>query len=866
MTVDKQDAKKKLSLSMGKLGLKKAGDQTSVQQSFSHGRKNTVQVEIKKKRDLNLGSGAKPTPKSKSVELNIKKPAPEAIAIQEPQGRRLTAEEKERRLRVLQQAKQREQELREVAEEEARRQEEEREAREAEEARLRNEEEARQRALEELKAKELAQKAAQEAAQETTEKQEALQEDAQPLVSEESVEKQQAAKKSERASGDEEEGRVKGKKGKDKRGKKSSNQNQQSRREKPEPPRKAARISVNQALQEDEDRQRSLASLRRKRDKEKQQAQVALKQNTKIIREVIIPDTITISELANRMAERSASVIKAMMKMGVIATQNQVIDADTAELVVSDLGHNFKRVSASDVEQDSAVVQDRSDQLEVRPPVVTIMGHVDHGKTSLLDALRGTNVVSGEAGGITQHVGSYQITTKNGERIAFIDTPGHAAFSQMRARGANITDIVVLVVAADDSIKPQTLEALSHARAADVPVIIAINKIDKPGADPQKVKTDLLQHEIQVEDLGGEVQCVEISALQKTGLDALLEQINLQAELLELKANPNRSANGTVIESRLERGRGTVASVLVQGGTLRRGDIVVAGTSWGKVRALLNDQNQQIKAAEPSCPVDILGLNATPRAGDNVIVVENEARARELTEYRIEQQKQASAGVGRSTLEQMFSNIKEGQASDLPIVIKSDVQGSIEAIAGALEKLGNDEVKVRILHSAVGPITESDVTLANASNAIVFGFNVRANPRARDAARSVGVDIRYYSIIYELVDDIKVLLSGLLKPEEREKFLGYAEIRDVFNITKVGKVAGCYITEGMVQRGAGVRLLRDNVVIHEGKLKTLRRFKEEVREVSQGYECGMAFENYQDIQVGDRIECYLVEQIARTID
>ena len=862
MTVDKQDAKKKLSLSMGKLGLKKAGDQTSVQQSFSHGRKNTVQVEIKKKRDLNLGSGAKPAPKSKSVELNIKKPAPEAIAIEEPQGRRLTAEEKERRLRVLQQAKQREQELREVAEREARRQEEEREAREAEEARLRDEEEARQRALEELKARELAQ----ETVQETTEKQEALQESAQPLVSEESVEKQQAVKKSERASGDEEEGRVKGKKGKDKRGKKSSNQNQQSRREKPEPPRKAARISVNQALQEDEERQRSLASLRRKRDKEKQQAQVALKQNTKIIREVIIPDTITISELANRMAERSASVIKAMMKMGVIATQNQVIDADTAELVVSDLGHNFKRVSASDVEQDSAVVQDRSDQLEVRPPVVTIMGHVDHGKTSLLDALRGTNVVSGEAGGITQHVGSYQITTKNGERIAFIDTPGHAAFSQMRARGANITDIVVLVVAADDSIKPQTLEALSHARAADVPVIIAINKVDKPGADPQKVKTDLLQHEIQVEDLGGEVQCVEISALQKTGLDALLEQINLQAELLELKANPNRSANGTVIESRLERGRGTVASVLVQGGTLRRGDIVVAGTSWGKVRALLNDQNQQIKAAEPSCPVDILGLNATPRAGDNVIVVENEARARELTEYRIEQQKQASAGVGRSTLEQMFSNIKEGQASDLPIVIRSDVQGSIEAITGALEKLGNDEVKVRILHSAVGPITESDVTLANASNAIVFGFNVRANPRARDAARSVGVDIRYYSIIYELVDDIKALLSGLLKPEEREKFLGYAEIRDVFNITKVGKVAGCYITEGMVQRGAGVRLLRDNVVIHEGKLKTLRRFKEEVREVSQGYECGMAFENYQDIQVDDRIECYLVEQIARTID
>ena len=862
MTVDKQDAKKKLSLSMGKLGLKKAGDQTSVQQSFSHGRKNTVQVEIKKKRDLNLGSGAKPAPKSKSVELNIKKPAPEAIAIEEPQGRRLTAEEKERRLRVLQQAKQREQELREVAEREARRQEEEREAREAEEARLRDEEEARQRALEELKARELAQ----ETVQETTEKQEALQESAQPLVSEESVEKQQAVKKSERASGDEEEGRVKGKKGKDKRGKKSSNQNQQSRREKPEPPRKAARISVNQALQEDEERQRSLASLRRKRDKEKQQAQVALKQNTKIIREVIIPDTITISELANRMAERSASVIKAMMKMGVIATQNQVIDADTAELVVSDLGHNFKRVSASDVEQDSAVVQDRSDQLEVRPPVVTIMGHVDHGKTSLLDALRGTNVVSGEAGGITQHVGSYQITTKNGEQIAFIDTPGHAAFSQMRARGANITDIVVLVVAADDSIKPQTLEALSHARAADVPVIIAINKVDKPGADPQKVKTDLLQHEIQVEDLGGEVQCVEISALQKTGLDALLEQINLQAELLELKANPNRSANGTVIESRLERGRGTVASVLVQGGTLRRGDIVVAGTSWGKVRALLDDQNQQIKAAEPSCPVDILGLNATPRAGDNVIVVENEARARELTEYRIEQQKQASVGVGRSTLEQMFSNIKEGQASDLPIVIRSDVQGSIEAITGALEKLGNDEVKVRILHSAVGPITESDVTLANASNAIVFGFNVRANPRARDAARSVGVDIRYYSIIYELVDDIKALLSGLLKPEEREKFLGYAEIRDVFNITKVGKVAGCYITEGMVQRGAGVRLLRDNVVIHEGKLKTLRRFKEEVREVSQGYECGMAFENYQDIQVDDRIECYLVEQIARTID
>ena len=866
MTADKKEPPKKLSLSSGRLGLKKSSDSGTVSQPIATARKNTVQLEIKKKRDLSLNKGVPAAGLTarglggKPVEINLKKPAVEKPAEESPQrGRVLTEEEKERRTRVLEQAKQREQELRLQAEQERQRQEQERLEREAEEERLRLQEEERQKAMAAL---------SQKPEQEDEDSAELVQgEDA----DEESVQDSALAPKPRVKShaksddeGDEEIGR--GKKPKDKRGKKGGAGVTHVKREKPEPPRKAAKISVNKALEEDEDRQRSLASLRRRRDKEKQKAQAALKQNTKVFREVIIPDSITVSELANRMAERSTDVIKELMKMGAVATQNQVIDADTAELIVTEMGHSFKRVSAADVEVGVAHFQDKESDLKTRPPVVTIMGHVDHGKTSLLDALRNSSVTNSEAGGITQHIGSYQIKTKNDQLVSFIDTPGHAAFSAMRARGADVTDIVILVVAADDSIMPQTIEALSHARAASVPIIIAINKIDKQGADPQKVKTDLLQHEIQVEDMGGSTQCVEISAKNKQGLDDLLEAILLQAEMLDLKANPNRAANGSVIEARVERGRGNVVTALIKGGTLTSGDIIVAGTAWGRVRALLDDRNKNVKKALPSMPVQILGLDSTPKAGDEIIVVENENRARELTSYRIQALKDSQAVQRPTTMDQLFSNIQGGKASELAIVIKSDVQGSIEAISGALEKLGNDEVKVRVLHSAVGPITESDVTLAQASKALIFGFNVRANPQARDAARSVGVDLRYYAVIYDLVDDVKQLLSGMLKPEMRENFLGYAEIREIFDITKVGKIAGCYITEGKVKRGSGVRLLRDNVVIHEGKLKTLRRFKDEVKEVTHGYECGMAFENYQDLKVGDQIECYEVEAIARTID
>ncbi len=625
------------------------------------------------------------------------------------------------------------------------------------------------------------------------------------------------------------------------------------------------KLTITNAFDERQ-RERSLASLKRRREREKLRAMGIPQNREKIVREVIIPEAITIQELSNRMSERAVDVIKLLMKQGAMHKITDVIDADTAELIVQEFGHTPKRVSEADVEEGFIGAEDAPESLKSRPPVVTIMGHVDHGKTSLLDALRQANVAAGEAGGITQHIGAYQVTTPLGDVVSFIDTPGHEAFTAMRARGAKVTDIVVLVVAADDGVMPQTVEAINHAKAAGVPIIVAINKIDKPDADPTRVRTELLQHEIVVESMSGDVLEVEVSALKRLNLDKLLEAISLQAELLELKANPDRSAEGFVIEAKLERGRGPVGTLLVQRGTLHVGDIVVAGTSWGRVRALIDDKGQNVKEAGPSVPVEVLGFDSAPEAGDQFAVVESEARAREITDYRIRKRRDTlgSAGTAR-TLEQMMQQLKDAEKKEFTLLVKGDVQGSVEAIAGALKKISTEEVEARIVHSGVGGITESDVALAHASKAVIIGFNVRANAQARAAAERDGVEIRYYNIIYDLVDDVKAAMSGLLAPTLREVFLGNAEILEVFNITKVGKVAGCRVTEGKVERGAKVRLIRDNVVIHEGTLSTLKRFKDEVKEVPAGQECGMAFANYQDIRAGDVIECFNVESIKRTL-
>lgn len=634
-----------------------------------------------------------------------------------------------------------------------------------------------------------------------------------------------------------------------------------------EPRRRSGKLTVVQALRDDEDKPgRSLASMRRLREKRKMAG--IEKPQQKVIREVIIPEVITVQELSNRLAERGADVIKALMKMGVMATITQSIDGDTAELIASEFGHTIKRVAESDIEIGLHFKEEEfSSEMTSRPPVVTVMGHVDHGKTSLLDALRKTDVVTGEAGGITQHIGAYQVVLSSGNKITFIDTPGHAAFTEMRARGANVTDIVVLVVAADDGVKDQTVEAIHHAKAANVPIIIAINKIDKPDADPERVRNMLMQHEIFLEKVGGDILDVEVSAKQGTNLDKLEETILLQAEILDLKANPLRPAEGVVVESKLERGRGVVSTILIQKGTLNVGDIFVAGAQYGRVRALIDDRGNPIETAGPSVPVEVLGFNGAPMAGDDFVVVENENRAREVSEFRQRRVREAKSALSaRGTMEQMFSKIAAGEIRELPLIIKSDVQGSMEAISGSLTKLSTDEVKVNILHSAVGEITESDVTLAKASQAMIVGFNVRANPQARETARREGIEIRYYSIIYDVVDDVKAALGGLLAPTLREKYLGAAAIRTVFTISKVGKVAGCMVTEGIVKRGAKVRLLRDNVVIHVGNLKTLKRFKDEVKDVREGYECGMAFENYNDIKVDDTIECFEIEEITRTLD
>ena len=631
-----------------------------------------------------------------------------------------------------------------------------------------------------------------------------------------------------------------------------------------EPQRRGGKVNLHSIGSGDDDDDDYGFGGPRRRFKKKQPKPVQpVQPQEKVIKEVIIPEIITVQELAIRMAEKSADVIKKLMSLGVMATINQPIDADTAQIVVEELGHKFKRVADSDVEEAIKGAEDTPDQMLPRAPVVTVMGHVDHGKTSLLDALRETNVAAREAGGITQHIGAYQIVTPKGDKITFIDTPGHEAFSEMRARGAKVTDIVVLVVAANDGIMPQTIEAIRHAQAAEVPIVVAINKIDLPGADPMKVKTALLQHGIAVEELGGESLCAEVSAKKRINIDKLLEAILLQAEILDLKANPNRTADGTVIEAKMEKGRGSVATVLVQRGTLKVGDICIAGKEWGRVRAMFNEMGHKVQEAGPATPVEVLGLQGTPAAGDDFTVVADENQAREVTNYRIRKERDAKlVKSAKSAMEQMLDKIKSGEIKHLPVIIKADVQGSIEAIEGTLNKLSNDEVSVQILHSAVGPISESDITLAKASNAFVIGFNVRAIPQARDMARRDGVDIRYYSIIYDVADDVKKGLEGMLSPELKEKILGYAEIRNVFNITGVGKVAGCMVTEGLVKRGAKVRLLRDNVVIHDGNLGQLKRFKEDVKEVKEGYECGMSFENYNDIQVGDFIECYEIEAIA----
>ncbi|OWV68726.1 translation initiation factor IF-2 [Rhizobium sp. R634] len=616
---------------------------------------------------------------------------------------------------------------------------------------------------------------------------------------------------------------------------------------------------------EDAGRSRSLSAMRRRQEKFRRSQMQETRE--KISREVVLPETITIQELSQRMSERAVDVIKFLMKEGQMMKPGDVIDADLAELIAGEFGHTVKRVSESDVELGIFNLSDEEGELVSRPPVVTIMGHVDHGKTSLLDAIRHANVVSGEAGGITQHIGAYQVE-QNGQKITFIDTPGHAAFTAMRARGAQATDIAILVVAADDSVMPQTIESINHAKAADVPIIVAINKIDKHEADPQKVRNQLLQHEVFVESMGGEVLDVEVSAKTGKNLDKLLEAILLQAEILDLKANPNRTAEGTVIEAQLDRGRGSVATVLVQKGTLRPGQIIVAGDVWGRVRALVTDKGDHVKEAGPATPVEVLGLSGTPQAGDKFAVVESESRAREISEYRqrLARDKAAARLSGqRGSLEQMMTQMQSTGIKEFPLVIKGDVQGSIEAIAGALEKLGTDEVRARIVHSGAGGITESDISLAEASNAAIIGFNVRANAQARQFAERQGIEIRYYNIIYDLVDDVKAAMSGLLSPERRETFIGNAEILEVFNITKVGKVAGCRVVEGKVERGAGVRLIRNDVVVHEGKLKTLKRFKDEVSEVPMGQECGMAFENYEDMRVGDVIECFRVEHITRTL-
>jgi len=853
-------ARRPLSLRRSEMG--------AVKQSFSHGRSKTVVVETKKRRVI----GVKKTEADEAPEKAAAKKAPEkksagkgadgsADKSAQPNVlRTLSEEEKQARAVALAHAR-KEEEVRKKRDEEERK---EREAREAEE-RVKLEAE-RKRVAEEEKKRE----------RETAERRKAEDEARRALEEEDEERKRRAAAKAEakgkgktgeepKAADDPDNplarlgGRLKTKR------KQVADKGDRDGASKEAPRRRSGRLTIANAL-DDDDRQRSLASVKRAREREKLARQQRGGAGPAIVREVVIPETITVQELAQRMAMRAVDLIRELMKQGQMVTANSTLDADTAELIVADLGHQVKRVAEADVEEGLAGPDDDTGNMQSRPPVVTIMGHVDHGKTSLLDALRETNVVAGEAGGITQHIGAYQVTTKDGRKISFLDTPGHAAFTQMRARGAKVTDIVILVVAADDSIMPQTVEAINHAKAAGVPIIVAINKIDKPSANPQKVRTDLLQHELQVESMGGEVQDVEVSALQKKNLDGLLDAILLQAEILDLKANPDRVAEGSVVESRLDKGRGSVATVLVQRGTLKKGDILVVGSEWGRVRLLNDDKGDALTEAGPSMPVELLGLNGVPEPGDQFVVVESEARAREVADFRARKKREkASARSSGTSLEQMMAQLQDAEIKELPLVIKGDVQGSVEAIVGSLEKLSTNEVRVKVLHTGVGAISESDVILAGASGAPVIGFNVRANAQARQEAERSGVEIRYYSIIYNLIDDIKGVLSGMLAPEIRETFLGNAEILEVFNISKFGKVAGCRVVEGVVRRGAKVRLIRDGTVIHEGELSQLKRFKDDVQEVPMGQECGMSFAKYEDLKQGDIIECFAIEKITRSL-
>jgi translation initiation factor IF-2 len=883
MTTDTKTPGDKLSVTPTKtLTLKPRSETGVVRQSFSHGRSKAVVVE-KVKRRIERPGEAKPAeaapapapaapapdrgttvrrggvaPRGAAAAPAPAAPRPTAagqVAAPKPSGvvlRTLTKEEQDRRAHALGDAKVREAEERKIAEEEAKIRAErdaiERTEREAAESRKRTEDERRRHDEEtKRKADEVAKKrfgGEEEAAK------------AKPITAATPVSRTLTPEA-------EDDDRRPARRGV---GGAPARPAAAPKAPRAGAPKQRGRLTLATALTADEVRERSVASFRRRTQRMTGHRDDQNKE--KLSREVTIPETITIQELANRMSERGVDVIKLMMKQGHMAKITDTIDADTAQLLAEELGHTVRRVAESDVEEGLFDAADDPATLLPRPPVVTIMGHVDHGKTSLLDAIRETNVVSGEHGGITQHIGAYQVTSPKGGKITFIDTPGHAAFTAMRARGAKVTDLVILVVAADDGVMPQTVEAINHAKAAKVPMIVAINKIDKTDAKPERVRTELLQYEVQVESLGGDVLDVEVSATKKLNLDKLLETIALQAEILDLKANPERPAEGTVIEAKLDRGRGPVATVLVQRGTLRGGDIVVAGAEWGRVRALISDTGKAISEAGPSTPVEVLGFTGTPDAGDRLAVVNNEARAREVTDYRARQKREKTAArqTGmRGSLEQMMAQVKTAGRKEFPLIVKGDVQGSVEAIIGSLDKLGTDEVGARVVHSGVGGITESDVTLAESSGTAIIGFNVRAHKEARELAERVGIEIRYYNIIYDLVDDVKKAMSGLLTPERRETMLGNAQILEIFLVSKVGKIAGCRVTDGKVERGANVRLIRDNVVIHEGKLSQLKRFKDDAREVTAGQECGMAFENYQDMRAGDVIECYRVETIQRSL-
>ena len=853
-TKDPKDKKKSLSLSSPRrLELKKTVESGQVRQSFSHGRSKAVTVEVKKKRTINR-DGAKPrdeakakTPAARGTAKSSNaaaQPAPESAGQSKSEEsarsrvvlKSLTDDEKQARAKALAGAKK--------ADDEARRRADELTQRRVEEdaRRVREREEAETRAREEEERKSAEEEARQRAAEAAAKR----------------LEEEEPGAEAAKTTGPESESPARATK--PKRGRAPT--------ERPSggSARRRGRLTISDALSDRDPRTRSLAAVKRAREREKRAA-AGIEERQKVLRDVIIPETISVSELASRMAERGVDVIKSLMGMGVMATINESIDADTAELIVAEFGHRSKRVTEADIEiENIGQVEDDETDLLPRAPVVTVMGHVDHGKTSLLDALRATDVASGEAGGITQHIGAYQVHMQSGNAITFLDTPGHEAFSAMRSRGAEATDIVVLVVAADDGIMPQTVEAIRHAKAAEVPIIVAINKMDKPDANPDRVRQDLLSHEILLEAVGGDVLSVEVSAKERTNLDKLEEAILLQSEVLELKANPNSAASGVVVEAKIDRGRGPVATVLVQRGTLKVGDIFVAGDEWGRVRALVDDHGQKIKEAGPAVPVEVLGLNGAPEAGDDFSVVETEGKAREVAEFRTRKTRsQSIKSSARGSLEQMFTEIKEGKASEFPVVVKADVQGSLEAILSSLAKLSTDEVAIRVLHGAVGGINESDVTLAQASRAMIIGFNVRANTQARELARREAIELRYYSVIYDVTDDMKAILSGMLEPTRQENFIGNAKVQEVFSVSKVGKVAGCLVTDGAVKRGAGVRLLRDDVVVHEGTLATLKRIKDDVAEVRAGTECGMSFENYQDIQPGDVIEAFEVEIVARTL-